>query len=206
MVIRIGPRPNVTKNIMQGKLITIYGINNLGKSTQAKLLVKNLKKQGKRVEYLKYPIYNLKPSGPIINKVLRSGKKQKMSEEELQLWYTINRFQYENTLKKKLKAGKIIVAEDYTGTGLSWGAAKGAKLDWLIKTNEPLLAEDIAILLDGSRFIEAKEKNHIHESNDKLVAKCRRVHLQLAKRFEWKIVKANREVDVIAKEVLKLVK
>ena len=109
-------------------------------------------------------------------------------------------------MKKKLKAGKIIVAEDYTGTGLSWGAAKGAKLDWLIKTNEPLLAEDIAILLDGSRFIEAKEKNHIHESNDKLVAKCRRVHLQLAKRFEWKIVKANREVDVIAKEVLKLVK
>ena len=42
---------------MRGKFIVLYGINNLGKTTQAKFLVEKLQSQGLRAEYVKYPIY-----------------------------------------------------------------------------------------------------------------------------------------------------
>ena len=41
----------------KGKFIVLYGNNNVGKSTQAKLLVEKLKEKGENVRYFKYPIY-----------------------------------------------------------------------------------------------------------------------------------------------------
>ena len=160
----------------KGKLIVFYGINNLGKSTQARILIENLKKRGIKAEYIKYPIYNLKPTGPFINQVLRSGKKQKISEEELQMWYTLNRFQFEPKLKEKLANGIWIAAEDYVGTGLAWGWSKGADLKYLENMNKFLVKEDLSILFYGKRFLDGKEKIHLHESNDELMKKCQKKH------------------------------
>lgn len=188
-----------------GKLIVFYGINNLGKSTQARILVKNLKKQGIQAEYLKYPIYNLTPTGPFINQVLRSGKAQKISEEELQMWYTLNRFQYEPKLKEKLNKGIWIIAEDYIGTGLAWGWAKGADLKYLETMNRPLLREDLAIFFYGQRFLNGKEQVHLHESDDELMQKCQQRHALLAKKYQWKKISANAPRKIIAARIWQIV-
>ena len=45
------------QKIHRGKFIVLYGINNLGKTTQAKMLVDKLKLHGLEAEYLKYPVY-----------------------------------------------------------------------------------------------------------------------------------------------------
>ncbi len=189
---------------MRGEFIVFYGINNLGKSTQAKMLVNYLNSKGIKAEYLKYPVYDLEPTGSFINNVLRSGKKQEISEEELQLWYVLNRFQYEPFLKKKLEQGTTIIAEDYSGTGIAWGTAKGADMEWLIKINEPLLKEDLGILFDGKRFLEAREEKHLHESNDELVEKCRQVHLQLADMFRWEKINANQPKEKVFEDILRI--
>ena len=47
------------RNDYPGKFIVIYGVNNLGKTTQANMLVQKLKASGLKAEYLKYPIYDL---------------------------------------------------------------------------------------------------------------------------------------------------
>jgi len=52
-------------NNYPGKFIVLYGINNLGKTTQTRILVDKLKLHGLKAEYLKYPVYDLAPSGPI---------------------------------------------------------------------------------------------------------------------------------------------
>ncbi len=193
------------KNKTKGKLIVFYGINNLGKTTQAKMLVDFLNKKNLLSEYLKYPVYDLKPSGKYINEILRGGKDQKISEEELQMWYTINRFQYELLLKKKLSQGKIIIAEDYIGTGLAWGMAKKADLKWLEEINSKLLKEDLGILFNGERFIAGKESKHIHEQNDDLMSRSRKTHLQLAKKYCWSIIDANQSVEKVHKNILKII-
>ena len=90
---------------MQGKFIVIYGTNNLGKSTQAKLLVEKLKKNKINAQYLKYPIYKLAPTGPKLNDILRSGQKQEISEIELQELYAQNRKDFQPELEKMLNDG-----------------------------------------------------------------------------------------------------
>src|SRR3989344_5611363 len=107
-----------------GKMITLYGINGIGKTTQVGLLVKFLESQGNSASRLKYPVYDLEPEGPFIYKYLRDPdfrKNNELSTEELQQKYADNRKRYETELKKRLAAGGWIVAEDYTGTGITWG-------------------------------------------------------------------------------------
>jgi dTMP kinase len=186
----------------KGKFITLYGINNIGKSTQAKLLLENLRNNGYDAVYVKYPVYDLEPTGVYLNNVLRAEHgEQKMSEEELQMWFTLNRFQFEGQLKEWLQEGKIVVAEDYTGTGLSWGSAKGANLEWLMNLNQHLIKEDFAIFLKGKRNLHAKEQKHLHENNDDLMEACQFIMENLAEKLKWHKVIVKPSISETAKDV-----
>lgn len=178
--------------------ITLYGINNIGKTYHAKRLVERLKKTGKRAVFLKYPIYDEKPSGPFLNAVLRGKGKQKISEEELQLWFVLNRYQFEPKLRRLLASGTHVVAEDYTGTGIAWGIAKGAKQSELEIMNKFLVQPDRAILLDGERKLFAREKKHLHEQNDSLSLRTQNIFRKLAKKYGWKVVRVDEDRDVTA--------
>lgn len=186
-------------------LITLYGVNNIGKTTHAKKLVDRLKATGKDAVYIKYPVYTIEPTGVFLNKVLRSGEKQKITEEELQMWFTLNRFQFEPVLKKMLEEGKIVVAEDYVGTGIAWGTTKGAETAWLVSMNKYLLKEDLAILIDGERAISSVESGHIHETEDEVVQRCRQVHLGLGQKYGWQMVKLQEKVEDTEKLIWEIV-
>ena len=190
----------------RGKLIVLYGINNLGKTTQTKLLVDKIKTMGIDAEYLKYPIYDLRPTGPRLNEILRNGKKQNISEIELQEIYAQNRRDFQPILQKNLGSGKYIIAEDYIGTGIAWGVAKKADMRVLEEQNKDLLKEDVAILLDGYRFMKGKENNHLHESKDDLMKKCREIHLQLAQKYNWIKINANQSIDNVHNDIWNAIK
>ncbi|MFH1326266.1 MAG: dUTP diphosphatase [Candidatus Falkowbacteria bacterium] len=189
----------------RGKFIVLYGINNLGKSTQTKLLVEKLQSKGITTEYLKYPLYDLIPSGTLLNDYLRRGNFYKLSAREAQIIYTLNRAQYQIELEKKLADGITIVAEDYTGTGLAWGIGAGVDEQFLKYVNGHLLTEDIAILLDGERFTEAIEQQHAHEKNDNLTQRVREVHLRLGQEKNWHLINANLTIDEVHQAIWKKV-
>ena len=188
-----------------GMLIVIYGGNNSGKTTQAKLLVEGLKKEGHNATYLKYPIYD-SPTGKRINGILREGKEKNISEKEFQEMYYENRKEFEPQLKKMLKEGMIVVAEDYIGTSLAWGSAKGAEYAYLKKLNADLAQEDLAMVLDGARFQDAKEKGHIHEENDALMEKVLERHRQIGKELGWTFINAHRKKEDVFNDILAAVK
>jgi len=185
-------------SIKKGKLIVFYGTNNLGKSTQAKILIEKLKKKNIEAEYLKYPIYDLEPSGPVLNNYLRNGNPYNLSAREAQIIYCLNRTQYQKTLEEKLNKGTNIIAEDYTGTGIAWGMGAGVEQEFLENINSHLLKEDIALLFDGERFKEAVEKNHKHEQNDEFSQKVRKIHLDLGKKYNWEMINANLTIEEIS--------
>lgn len=184
-----------------GKLIVLYGINNLGKSTQAKLLVERLKANGYQAEYIKYPIYSLNPSGELLNDYLRNGNPYGLNVKEAQIIYAMNRTQYQTELIAKLKAGINVIAEDYKGTGIAWGLGAGVDEDFLKKINSHLILEDLVFLFDGERFRQAIEENHKHENNEDLITKVRWAHLKLREEYGWLKINANNTIEEIHEEL-----
>ncbi len=187
---------------MNGQFIVLYGINNLGKSTQAHMLVDALNARGIAAEYLKYPVYDLSPSGPLINAYLREGNPFGLSAREAQILYTLNRTQYEPLLHQKLADGITVIAEDYIGTGLAWGGGAGVDMDFLATINSHLLPEDRAFLFEGQRFTEGIESSHKHEQDDELTSKVKDLHQMLAHKHGWTLINANQDKEVIHHELL----
>lgn len=189
------------KKMVKGFFIVIYGINNIGKSTQSKILIEHLNKIGRKTKLLKYPVYNQKPAGPIINDYLRGKNKFDLSSRELQLFHYIDRLFYQPKLIFDLNQGIDVVAEDYFGTGMAWGMGSGVDPELLKELYKHLHKEDLAFLMDGKRFPDSIEKKHRHENDEKLIHKVRKTHLLLAKEFGWHIIAANRSKEEIADEI-----
>lgn len=182
---------------MSGKSIVIYGNNNTGKTTQAKLLVERMKKEGMRVRYIKYPIYDLAPTGPLINTYLREGNPHGFTPREVQTLYAMNRTHFEPTLRTWLDQGDYVVIEDYVGTGLAWGEVNGVSPEYLTRINGHLLKEDTTLYLAGERFTVAKEDKHVHEANDALIKKAGEVFDRLARERDWIAIDAKGTIEEV---------
>ena len=191
----------------KGGFVTLYGINNLGKSTQAHKLVDWLNSNGFKAEYLKYPLYDLQPTGPLILEQIKGKSGQNISEKELQTLFAQNRRDYQPDLIKTLESGTYIIAEDYTGTGFAWGMSKGLNIEFLEKINNDLLKEDLAILFYGERFKQGIEKYHVHENNPELIdVVCKNMHDNLGYELGWKRVNANQDIDKVFNSLLAIVR
>lgn len=203
-----------------GKFIVIYGANNLGKSIQTRLLANRLLEEKHNVLVIKYPIYNLKPTGPRIDKILRDPiyKDRDIKELDLQKLFIKNRHDFQPMVKKLLSLGFSIVAEDYVGTGIAWGVTntitkdnipENQKLQLINKfdlLNKGLILPDIAILLDGERFINGKEKNHRNEDRTNYVWNLNReIYQVLKKKYGWKEVQANQTIKRVHNDIWKII-
>ncbi len=193
----------------QSKFIAVYGVNGIGKTTQVEKLVANLRELGLSVKYLKYPIYDLEPEGPFINKYLRDAEFREANPQtthELQLKYAQNRLRYQPKLEECLANGDWVVAEDYTGTGVAWGLAWGGEMAYLEEINKDLRQPDLSILMDGERFLTATEAGHRNETNNDKLEACKNFMRQLALRYDWQTVPANDTIDNVQKNILQIVK
>ena len=190
-------------------MITLYGVNGIGKTTQVELLVQFLLSQGKQASRLKYPVYDLEPEGPFIYQYLRDAEFRKAHElttEALQQKYADNRTRYEATLEQRLVGGEWIVAEDYTGTGIAWGLTWGADLEYLEKINRHLYQPDLNILMHGERFDTAIEAGHRNETAAERVRICKNFHLLLGERYRWTSVEANQSREQVSADIVRIVK
>lgn len=190
----------------RGKFIVLYGINNLGKTTQAKMLVEKIKSLGLACEHIKYPKYDLDPSGPMLNAYLRQGNPYNLNAREAQIIYCLNRLDYQLELIKMLEAGTNVIAEDYVGTGIAWGMANGVDKKFLQEINRRLLTPDLELLLDGERFRAGIEKYHSFENNDALTQRSRRAHLELRAEYGWPIINANQTIEEVHQAIWEKIK
>ena len=187
-----------------GKFVVIYGVNGIGKTTQAKLLADYFNRSRQEAKYLKYPVYDVNPSGLVLNDYLRRGNKFKLSPREAQVIFTLNRTQFEPQLKEMLKQGVNIIAEDYTQTGIAWGITNGIKQEFLEMINSHLIKENLSILLDGTPFVKSLNPNHLYEKNYQLIKKAREIFLQLAHQKKWPIISANQSINEVHRQIVSL--
>jgi len=195
------------KKIKRGKLITILGINNVGKSTQAELLKNRIWESGDRrlPTSVEYPFCDVEPIGPMLNDYLHNENPLNLTPREFQTLQAFQRLQVEPLILKTLERGVHVIAEDYLGTGIAWGLGSGVDEEYLYKINSKLLVEDFTILLNGDRFLEAKEGNHTNESDNVLTEKVRRIHLELARDCGWSVVNANNNIEEVHENIWRIV-
>lgn len=184
---------------MKGHFIALYGVNNLGKTTQATQLVDWLHSIEIPAVYIKYPVYEWPPTGELINEYLRKGNPQGWSPQEFQEYQAQNRRDFQPNLQKLLEDGYWVIAEDYEGTGRAWGEAAGIDVDYLNKINSDLTKPDLCFCFIGERFKQSIETTHLHETDNDFTDKAAEIHYRLAKEEQWILVDANEEIDKIHK-------
>jgi dTMP kinase len=189
----------------KGTLIAFVGTNNIGKTTQVGLVTKLLKSQGVSVVSQKYPVYDLEPTGPRINDFLRNENPEGLSAMDFQVLCAKNRKDFEPALLELLNNNEIVIVEMYTESGIAFGMGDDLPKSNLIHINENLIKADLVILLDGERFIEAKEAKHYFEQNDAKNLKIRQTHLDLAKEFGWHTINANQSITRVTLDIVDLI-
>lgn len=194
------------KNNKRGLFIVICGPNNIGKSTAIKGLLEQLRKLNIEIVNFKYPIYDLKPTGPRLNSYLREGNPENLSALDAQKIFAQNRLDYQPTLQKLLDEGNIFIIEDYNNTGRSWGMANGYSVKVMDEVNKNQLEPDLTLFLDGEQFTEGIESKHLNETNRELWLKSREAHLFLAKRSNSPIIDAGQSREKVVADLMSHIK
>lgn len=99
----------------KGKLIVIDGTDSSGKATQTELLVKALKKDGRKVKIVDFPDYYSNFFGKFIGHCLSEQYYNfvKVHPKIASVLYAADRFESRDKIKKWLSAGNIVIANRY---------------------------------------------------------------------------------------------
>ena len=189
----------------KGILICIEGIDASGKTTQAKLLVKNLKKRGFEA------VYTTEPSDGYFGQLLRKRVLQvekRVPPVVEALLFAVDRLDHiEREIKPALKDGKIIVSDRYVYSSLAYQSAAGLDLKWIEELNRWIVKPDLAIYLDVPAEVVVKRIKRERSVMETLQTqrKVREVYLKLIERKNLLLLDGNRPVEEVEKEILERV-
>ncbi|MBC8436397.1 MAG: dTMP kinase [Candidatus Omnitrophica bacterium] len=199
---------------MRSKFITFEGSEGCGKSTQSRLLYEYLKKQGRRVIYLREP--GATKISEKIRKILLDAKNDSMSAECEMLLYMAARAQIiKEIIEPALKNRKIVICDRFLDSTLAYqGYGLGMEIN-LIKDIGNFVTRrikpDLTILLDlpvkkGLHY-RRLAKDRIEKRSLEFHARVRQGYLKLAQDepARIKIVKVAREKSVTQKKIRELV-
>ena len=108
-----------------GIFIAFEGIDGSGKSTQAALLLKHLKKEGNSPVFFDFPQYGKKSAG-LVEEYLagKYGTSLEVGPFRGSLFYAVDRYDASFQLSKWLAQGKVIVADRYVGSNIGHQGGK----------------------------------------------------------------------------------
>ena len=189
----------------KGLFICIEGIDASGKTTQAKLLVKNLNEKGYEAIYTSEPTHGF--FGQILRRKILYGNERVPAVIEA-LLFALDRLEHvEKEIEPALKEGKIVVSDRYVYSSIAYQGAAGLDLTWIEEINRWAIKPDLAIYLDVPAEVvikRLKEKRSVMETLENQ-RKVREIYLKLVKEGRLVLVDGNRSVEEIEKEILQKV-
>ncbi|MCH7828417.1 thymidylate kinase [Patescibacteria group bacterium] len=106
----------------KGQFIVFEGIDGAGKTTQTNLLIKHLKRIGKKVASIHFPQYQTKSGGLIENYLL--GHYGKVGPYQASVFYAADRFDGGLHIKQWLRGGYIVVVDRYLASNIGHQGGK----------------------------------------------------------------------------------
>lgn len=155
-----------------GILIVFEGIDGSGKTTQARLLLRRLRRRGWEAALFREPTRG-RWGQEIRRKAVRDGSLT--PEEELDLFVKDRRENVERNLKPALEEGKIVVLDRYYFSTIAYQGAKGIDPERIRRLNESFaLRPDLVVVLDVDarqglgRIAGRKTRDELFEREDYL--------------------------------------
>ena len=189
----------------KGMLICIEGIDASGKTTQAKLLVKNLNERGYEAVYTSEPTKGF--FGQILRQKILYGNKRIPAVVEA-LLFALDRLEHvEKEIKPALEKEKIVVSDRYLYSSIAYQGAAGLDPAWIEEINRWAIKPDLAIYLDVPAEVvikRLKRKRSVMETLENQ-RRVRNVYLRLVKEGMLLLVDGNRPIEEIEREILEIV-
>lgn len=184
----------------KGIFIAIEGIDAVGKRTQTSILNSWLRSRGLSTRALSFPVYET-TIGKEIKKFL-AGTVNYPPEVRAML-YAANRWEMKTELDSTLAGTDATLVNRYTGSNLAYGVSSGLALDWLLNLEAGLPEPDVVLVLDAPPMNLAPRRGgkDSYERNASLQTKARGAYLELAARFGWTVVDADRGIDETSEAV-----
>ncbi len=179
----------------RGLLISIEGIDAVGKRTQTSLLTAWLRSKSISVSTFSFPDY-----GTAIGKEIRrffDGEKN-YSPEVRSLLFAANRWERKGDLEGMLSSTQAVIVNRYSGSNLAYGTTIGVQLEWLLGLEAGLPKADLVLVLDAppSALYQRRGLNKDRYERDRgLQERVRKSYLDLSAKFGWKVIDASQGIN-----------
>ena len=161
----------------RGLLIVLEGIDGSGKTTQARALLRRLRRRGRKAVFFREPTRGR--WGREIKR-LAARADSLTPEQELELFVKDRRENVEKNLQPALAAGTDIVLDRYYFSTIAYQGAKGIDTGRIRRMNEAFaVAPDLVVILDVdaaaglARIADRTTRDELFEREDYLVRVAR---------------------------------
>ncbi len=191
--------------VKRGVFICIEGIDASGKSTQARWLVRSLRRRGFDA------IYTTEPSkgevGSFIRRYVLQRKRRVPAVVEA-LLFAVDRVDHvESRIEPALESGKIVVSDRYLYSSLAYQGAAGLDIGWIEQINRMALPPDLAIYIDIPPEVVVKRMRRRRSVMENLEnqRRVREVYMKLVREGRLILVIGNRPGSEVAQHILAVV-
>jgi dTMP kinase len=192
------------KMVVRGVFICVEGLDGCGKTTQAKLLVRRLRRRYDAV-------YTAEPSkgriGTFVKRYCLHGAKRGSSIVEALLFAADRVEHVENEVLPALQKGRIVVSDRYVYSSLAYQGAAGLDVEWIQRLNEHAIRPDLAIFIDvepETVVQRLKPKKSVME-NLETQRKVREVYIKFVEKGELVEIDGNGSKKEVAENILSVV-
>ncbi len=181
----------------QGLFIVFEGIEGSGKSTQAALIEKYLKRKGRAVLMTREP--GGTPFGTKIREILLNGKDRLRPETETLLYMASRSELVERVIAPALKAGTIVICDRWLDATLAYqGYGSGVDLKWI-----RLLARNVVrgVRPDATIFLTLPAKEGLRRAKkrgalDKIESRALAFHQRVEAGYR-RLTRSGRRAHVV---------
>jgi len=195
-----------------GFFIVFEGIDGVGKTTHAKLLVDFLNKNGYSAIYTTEPTHWSKYGKKI--RASFSYKNRLPVQEEFELFLKDRIEHVKNEVTPALNEGKIVVSDRYYYSSVAYQGSRGMSWEYILQTNiSVVMSPDLVILLDVpvdyamKRILKERKNGANSFEKRESLTKVREIFLLLAEKEPniITIVDSTLSVDEVHKNIVKIV-